>query len=181
MAKAYVFLADGFEEVEGITIVDILRRAEIDVTMISINDSVEILGAHGIVISADKVFEEVGFDDVDMLILPGGMPGTKNLAKHKGLINLLKDFDDADKMIAAICAAPTILGENEILKGRHATCYPGYEDKLIGATIVNKNVVCDDNIITSQSLSTAIEFSLAIVSHFKGYAVKEKVKKAIVY
>ena len=181
MAKVYIFLADGFEEVEAITVVDLLRRADIDVTLISINDNVEILGAHGIVISADKVFEEVGFSDVDMLILPGGVTGTKNLAKHSDLIEQLKDFNENNKMIAAICAAPTVLGANDILKGRKATCYPGLENELIGAYIVDENVVCDENIITSKGLGTAIEFSLTIISHFQGSEMAQKIRKAIIY
>lgn len=181
MSQIYVFLADGFEEVEGLTVVDLLRRAELDVTMVSIMDTVEIIGAHGIVVSADKVFEEVNFDDVDMLVLPGGMPGTKHLASHQGLAEKLKEFENANKMIGAICAGPMVLGMNGILDGKKATCYPGFEDQLKGATVVTQPVVTDENVITSRGVGTAIEFGLAIIEHFLGVDVTKNIKDSIIY
>ena len=130
MAKVCVFLAEGFEEVEGLTVVDLLRRAGEEVLMVSIGTSLEVTGSHGIKVSADRLFEEADYSDADMLVLPGGMPGTLHLGEHKGLTELLIKFNEADKKVAAICAAPGVFGANGILKGRKATCYPGCEVKL---------------------------------------------------
>ena len=116
--KVYIFLADGFEEIEGLTVVDIMRRAKIDVETISITGQKQINGAHKIIVEADRLFEETDFSDGDMLVLPGGMPGTLNLKEHEGLRNLIGEFDKKKKYLAAICAAPSILSELGILKGR---------------------------------------------------------------
>ena len=120
--KVYIFLADGFEEIEGLTVVDIMRRAKIDVETISITGQKQINGAHKIIVEADRLFEETDFSDGDMLVLPGGMPGTLNLKEHEGLRNLIGEFDKKKKYLAAICAAPSILSELGILKGRKALC-----------------------------------------------------------
>lgn len=181
MAKVYVFIADGFEEIEGLTVVDLLRRAGIETTMVSISENVEILGAHGIVVSVDKIFEEVSFDEVDMLVLPGGMPGTKNLAKHEQLMEKVREFHLQDKWIAAICAAPSILGENDLLIGKKATCYPGFEEKLYGAEVLEDSVVKDGNIITSRGLGTAIPFAIEIIKQLLGEEEGEKIRKSIVF
>lgn len=181
MAKVYTFLADGFEEIEGLTVVDLLRRAGIDTTMISISDTVEIYGGHGIVVTADKVFDEVSFDDVDMLVLPGGKVGVQNIGKHKELLNRIEEFVSDGKMVAAVCAAPSILGELELLKGRRATCYPGWEEHLHGAFTVTDSVVIDENIITSRGLGTSIDFALAIIRHFKGEEEAVNIANSIVY
>lgn len=181
MALVKVFLADGFEEIEGLTVVDLLRRAEIEVSMVSITDRIEIVGAHNIVIKADEIFNESDFANTKMLVLPGGMPGTKNLMEHEELRALLNRFYAEDKMIAAICAAPSVLGLNNILVGKKATCYPGFEDKLVGAIYEDSKVVKDNNIITSKGLGTAIEFALSIIRHFKGKEVADKIEKSIIY
>lgn len=181
MSKVLVCLADGFEEIEGLTVVDLLRRAEIDVTMISISDTIEIIGAHGIVVTADKIYDEVHIDEADMLVLPGGMPGTNNLAKHEELVGKLKQFEEEGKWIAAICAAPSVLGMNGILEGRRATCYPGFEDKLIGANVVTDKVVTDHHVITSRGLGTAIEFALEIIRQLKDDRTANQVKESIIY
>lgn len=181
MSKVYIFLADGFEEVECLTVVDLLRRASIDTTMISLSDTVEIYGAHGIVVTADKVFDEVSFDDVDMLVLPGGKVGVKNMSKHKELLNRIEEFSSDGKMVAAICAGPSVLGGLELLRGRRATCYPGWEEDLKGAVIVTDSVVVDENIITSRGLGTSIDFALAIIRHFKGKEEVAKIATSIIY
>ncbi|BBF44346.1 DJ-1/YajL/PfpI superfamily protein [Lachnospiraceae bacterium KM106-2] len=181
MSKVFVFLADGFEEIEGLTVVDLLRRAEIDVTMISVTDTIEVMGAHGIVVTADKIYEEVHMDEADMLVLPGGMPGTKTLGKHEPLVTKLKEFEKQGKWIAAICAAPSVLGMNGILQGRKATCYPGFEDKLQGAEVVKDKVVIDNHVITSRGLGTAIEFASEIIAQFKGQETARKIKEDIIY
>lgn len=181
MKKVCIFLADGFEEIEGLTVVDLLRRSEIHIDMVSIMKKKEINGAHGIQIMADCLFEEENFEDIDMLVLPGGMPGTLNLEAHKELNQLLISFAKSKKKIAAICAAPRVLGDLGILKGKRAVCYPGNEARLVGATVSEEKVMIDDNIITSRGLGTAIEFSLAIIETLKGPEEAERIKKAIIY
>ena len=177
----YIFLADGFEEIEGLMVVDLLRRADIDITMVSISDKRQVTGAHGIPVIADAVFKEVDFNNKEMLILPGGMPGTTNLMEHEELIKLLTDHNRAGKMLGAICAAPSVLGMNGILKGKHATCFPGFEEKLLGAVYVNEKVVQDKNIITSKGLGTALEFAAAIIEYYKGKEAAEKIKASVQY
>lgn len=181
MAKVYLFLANGFEEVEGLTVVDILRRANVDVTMVSITGEIYVTSSRMIVIKADALFENVKFSDADMLVLPGGMPGTKNLAAHEGLDQLLKEFHRDGKKLSAICAAPSVLGSKGLLKGRKATCYPGYEEALTGANVKNEAVVVDGNFITSKGMGTSIDFALAIVKNLVGEAEAVKIAKVIQY
>lgn len=179
MAKVYIFLADGYEEIEGLTVVDLLRRASIEIFMVSVTGNINVTGAHHITTSADLLFEDVDFTDADMLVLPGGMPGTVHLEEHEGLDKLLKEFHAKGKSLAAICAAPSILGTKELLKGKNATCYPGYEEKLIGASVRNEIVVVDGNIITSKGMGTTIDFSLSLIKDIKGAAEAKKIADAI--
>lgn len=181
MSKVYIFLSDGFEEIEGLTVVDLLRRAEIDISMVSIMDRKSVTGAHGITIEADVLYDDVDFSQAEMLVLPGGMPGTKHLGEHEALVARLKSFNDKNKLIAAICAAPSVLGVNGILKGKKATCYPGFEDKLIDALVSDEAVVKDQNIITSRGLGTAIPFALKIIELLKGKDASELISKSIIY
>lgn len=181
MSKVYIFLADGFEEIEGLTVVDMLRRADIDITMVSISGKLDITGGHQIIVKADALFEETDFDDADMLVLPGGKVGTDNLSNHDGLDKLLKDFASKDKYLSAICAAPSILGTKGLLKDRQAICYPGFEQYLNGAEIVNKAVVVDGNIITSKGMGTAIDFSLALIKVLKSKEDATKIASSIQY
>ena len=181
MSKVGIFLADGFEEIEGLTVVDLLRRAGIDIDMISITKTKEVTGSHQIVILADKLYEEVTVQNYDMLVLPGGMPGTKNLGAHKELVTLLKQFAKEEKRISAICAAPSILGDNGILDGKQAVCYPGFEERLKGAVIKDKNVVVDGCIITSKGMGTAIDFGLVIIETLINKETALKVKTSICY
>lgn len=164
MAKVYIFLADGFEEIEALTVVDLLRRAGINISMVSITGRLEVKGAHHISVMADILFENANFDDAELLVLPGGMPGTAHLMEHEGLDNLLKEINKKKKNIAAICAAPSVLGSKGILAGKRATSYPGFESKLTDSIIVNQDVVEDGNIITSKGLGTAIDFSLSLIN-----------------
>lgn len=164
MSKVYIFLADGFEEIEALTVVDLLRRADIDITMVSVSGSLDVMGGHRITVRADKLFEELNFSDADMLVLPGGKMGTDNLSVHEGLDKLLKNFAKQDKLLSAICAAPSILGNKGLLKGKKAICYPGFEEYLTGAKVVDTDVVTDGNIITSKGMGTSIDFSLAIIT-----------------
>ncbi|WP_343209217.1 DJ-1 family glyoxalase III [Anaerolentibacter hominis] len=178
MAKTYLFLADGFEEIEGLTVVDLLRRAGIDITMVSIQGDLKITGSHGIVVQADKLFSEIDPEDADMLILPGGLPGTNHLAEHEGLVKALKQFYKEGKMLAAICAAPGVLGMNHILEGKRATCFPGHEEKLLGAEYTGEKVTVDKNVITGRGMGASMEFGLEIVSHFKGKDAADKLAKS---
>ena len=173
----YIFLAQGFEEIEALATVDILRRAEIDVKMVSIDSGLEVKGAHGIKVIADIMFNDIA-EEPEMLILPGGMPGTINLGKFEQLCDMLKK---AKCPIAAICAAPSVFGELGLLQGKKATCYPGFEDKLYGAEISQSPVVVSENVITSRGAGTAHLFGFALVSILKNEEIAENLKKIMMY
>lgn len=181
MARVYIFVADGFEEIEGLTVVDLLRRAGIDIVMVSIMGKKSVRGAHNITIEADGIFEDMNFADGDMLVLPGGMPGTTNLMKHQGLDKLLKDFDSKKKPLAAICAAPTILSSKGMLNGKDATCYEGMEAEMSHANIVDAPVVIDGHITTSKGVGTAIDFALSLISTLKDKDEASKIAAQILY
>lgn len=181
MKKVCVFFTEGFEEVEGLTIVDLLRRAGIEVCMASVTGKSAVTGAQGITIQTDKLFEEVDVCDGDMLVLPGGQPGTSNLGEYEPLTELLKAWNKEGKRIGAICAAPTVLGTLDILKGKKATCYPGCENQLTGAEIVSDRVVTDGNITTSRGIGTAISFALELISLLLDEKTALEIKKSIVY
>lgn len=179
MSKVNVYLADGFEEVEGLTVVDLLRRAGIETDMVSIMGRKEITGARKIPVLADKLFEEQ--DDPDVIVLPGGMPGTLHLKAHEGLADLIRKADKEGKLLAAICAAPTIYGEMGLLEGKNATCYPGMEDKLLGANWQEQSVVVDGNFVTSRGVGTAIAFALTLVTILKDEETAKSLANSIVY
>lgn len=181
MKTVSVFLADGFEEIEGLTIVDILRRAGIQVDTVSVSGDKTVHGAHQIDVQADFLFEEMDFTQTDMLVLPGGMPGTKNLMKHKGLRGLLEAHHEQGQYIAAICAAPSILGEFGFLKGRKACCYPSFEEKLEGADVVQDAVCVDAHLITSRGMGTAIPFALRLTGLLCGEEKAEEIGRSIIY
>ncbi len=181
MAKVYIFLANGYEEIEGLTVVDLLRRAGVETVMVSITGDIFVTGSHQIMTKADSLFEQTDFTDADMFVLPGGMPGTKNLNAHEGLEGVLKEASKQNKKLAAICAAPIVLGSKGLLKGKKATCYPGHEGDLIGAQIINAHVVEDGNIITSKGMGTAIDFSLSIIKNLVSEEESVKIAKAIQY
>jgi 4-methyl-5(b-hydroxyethyl)-thiazole monophosphate biosynthesis len=168
MKKVFIFLADGFEETEAIATIDVLRRGGLDVTTVSISEKTVITGAHNIPVVADELFTEVDFSIGEMLILPGGMPGASNLNAHEGLKALLKQYYSDGKRLAAICAAPLVLGGLDLLQGKKATAYPGFEHTLKGATYSEKGVVKDGRIITGRGPGWAIDFGLVIVSELQG-------------
>ncbi len=168
MKTAYLFLATGFEEIEALTVIDMLRRAEIDVTTVSISRNLQVEGAHGVPVAADCTWVELSSEDVEWLILPGGMPGTKHLGECKPLVSLLQRQAAAHKNIAAICAAPSVLGQAGLLNGYKATCYPGFEQLLTGATLTGERVTVDRNIITANGPGSAIPFAKAIITQIKG-------------
>ena len=177
MGIIYLFLAKGFEEIEALATVDILRRADLQVKTVSISNQLLVIGVHGIAIQADTLFDDESFSDASMLILPGGMPGASNLEAHSGLRTLLLEFARDSKPISAICAAPYVLGKLNILNGVKATCYPGFEDNLLGAKKSSKSVVADGNIITGNGPGAACKFAYKIVEHFCGKNVVEDLKK----
>jgi 4-methyl-5(b-hydroxyethyl)-thiazole monophosphate biosynthesis len=166
--KTYVFLADGFEEIEAVVTIDILRRAEVEVQTISISSHKEVTGAHGISIIANQLFEGVDFSDAEMLILPGGMPGTKNLEEHARLKTLLAEQAAKCGYIAAICAAPSILGKMGLLRGKEAVCFPGFESTLLGASLSTEKVVHSNTTITAKGAGAATDFALKLVELLKG-------------
>ncbi len=174
-----VHLAKGFEETEAVAVMDVLRRANIDAHFVSLGVFRQVIGAHGIMIEADYRYDEIDYGCCEMIVLPGGMDGTKGLASHRGVKKQLLNFAREGKGIAAICAAPMILGQLGILEGRKATIYPGMEEHLIGAEHVEEDVVRDINIITSRGPSTAMAFGLAIVEFFKGKEAADEVAKGL--
>lgn len=181
MKKTYLFLAEGFEEVEALTVVDLLRRAEIACTMVSVTGECKVTGSHGITVLADRLFEDGTLSDADMLILPGGFPGYKNLAAHTGLKDLLFSYNTQEKFIAAICGAPSVLGAYGLLKGRMATCYPGMEAQLPDATCIKKKVVEDGHIITSRGVGTALDFAVAIIEKLAGLNQGCKIAESVLH
>lgn len=181
MKKVFLFLADGFEELEAVAPIDILRRAEIDITTVSVMGRKEVKGAHNLTIVADKLFEELDYTNNEMLILPGGMPGTSNLENHAGLKKLLEQQAAKKNKISAICAAPSILGKMGLLNGKEAICYPGFEQFLSGAKISTKKLVKADNIITAKGPGVAIDFGLAIVEELKGKTIADQVAQGMIY
>jgi len=162
MAKVYAFVSDGMEEVECLAVCDVLVRAGVDVKLVSIMGRKEITGSHGFKITADTVFEDIT-DDADVLFLPGGQPGTTHLGAHEGLAGMLKAHAAAGKRLAAICAAPSVLGGLGLLNGYEATCFPGYEEKLLEATCTGAGVVTDRLVTTGRGMGCSIDMGLELV------------------
>lgn len=181
MKKIGIFLADGFEEIEGLTVVNILRRAGMEAKMISIMERKEICGSHKISVQADALFEDVDFAQLDGVVLPGGMPGTLNLGAHAGVNEIIKSFAREGRLVAAVCAAPSVLGQAGLLQGRKATCYPGYEDKLTGAEVIYDEVAEAGNIITSRGMGTTIAFALRITAYLAGEEKAQELAEKIIY
>ena len=176
----YTFLADGFEEIEALAIVDILRRAEIDIELISVKDDITVCGAHGICVNADKTISEID-DNYDAIFLPGGYPGYVNLSQNKKVTAILKDAFKQGRKIIAICAAPSILGELGFLSGKEACCFTGFEEKLLGAKVTFDDVCVSDNIITSRGAGTAHSLGFALVEIFKGKKMSDSLKNTMLY
>ena len=175
MKKAIVFLANGFEEMEATGTVDILRRGGIDTKTVSITDDHKVVGAHHMEYMADALLSETDFSGIDALILPGDMPGASNLNESEAVKEALLQQYRQGGIVAAICAAPMVLGGLGLLKGRKATCYPGFEPKLIGATVTGEAVEVDGNVVTGRGPGLVFNFGLALVSVLKGDAVAEEV------
>lgn len=181
MKKVGVFLADGFEEIEALTVVDLLRRAEIYVDSISVEMQEAVRGSHGICVQADAVFEETDLAEYDMLVLPGGLPGTTNLREHRGVCSAVKGFLAEGRYVAAICAAPLVLHELGLLRGKKATCYPTVGPNLQEAVLTGGKTAVDGQIITGRSAGGAIEFALKIIEILSGKEKAKEVAEGIVY
>lgn len=168
---SFVFLADGFEEIEALTVVDVMRRAGMAVRTVSITDNKQVHGAHGVIVETDMTFKTADFSDAEWLICPGGMPGAENLHKFDALNDLLKVHSMHPGKVAAICAAPAVvLAPLGLLRDITATCYPGFDGQLTagGAEYVNERVVVHENVITANGPSSSLLFALAIVASSQG-------------
>jgi len=163
----YVLLADGFEEIEAIAPIDVMRRGGLNVATAGVGKK-EVTGSHSITITADTLVDEINMEDVEGIILPGGMPGTLNLQKNEKVIELVRYCFENEILLAAICAAPMILGELGILDGKEAVCFPGFEEHLKGAEYCDCSVVVFDNVITAKGAGAALELGSAIVDYFSG-------------
>ena len=181
MKNVYVFFAEGFEEIEALTVVDLLRRADVSVKMTGISGEGSVTGSHGICVGMDTSIDEVSLEEAAMLVLPGGMPGTKNLEAHEGLMAQVDAYYAGGKYVADICAAPSIFGHRGILKGRRACCYPGIEAHLEGAEVTAGPVEIADNVITSRGMGTAMDFALAIVEVLCGKEKAQEMAEAVVH
>ena len=176
MKTIFVFLAEGFEEIEALTPVDVLRRAGLSVQTVSVMDEQVVTGAHGVPVLADKMFAEINPEDAEMILLPGGMPGATNLDAHEGLGQMILTFAEEGKPLAAICAAPLVFGNRGLLQGKKATCYPGFEVYLQGTEYTAALVEKDDNFITAKGPGAALEFAFAIVEKYCGCQMVNELK-----
>ena len=180
MKKTAIILTEGFEEVEALTVVDLLRRAQIVCDTVSLEGSPTVRGSHGITVQVDAAFSETDFDSYDGIILPGGR-GHVHLAESEALLALLRQFCAQGKLTAAICAAPTVLAKAGLLEGKKAVCYPGMEGQLLGADAGSEPVVVDGTVITSRGVGTAIPFALALIAYLDDAGRADKLASEIVY
>lgn len=172
-------LLPGFEEIEAVTLIDVLRRA--DVTVVVASDAAgPVTGSHGIAVTADQPLDAVAADRLDMIVLPGGMPGARHLAEHPRVQALVRELAEAGKITAAICAAPIALAAAGVHRGHRVTCYPGFEDRLAGADVVAERVVIDGKVATSRGPGTALEFALALVGLLEGEPVAAKLRAGMI-
>ena len=178
--KAVVFLADGFEECEGLIVVDILRRAGVDTIMASVMEDLQIDSSRHIIVQADAMAGDIDFDTVDLVVLPGGRLGTENLGASELVTEKLREFA-ADKHAAAICAAPSLLASLGMLEGKKATCHPDFEGQMKGAVLTGESVAVDGNIITGQGLGASFDFAFELVKILVGEEKAEQIKKSICY
>lgn len=181
MANLAIFMATGFEECEALLVVDLVRRAKLDIKTVSITGEQIVTSSHGVPVVTDMLLEDVDFDGLDMIILPGGMPGTLNLEANETLMSWVDKFYEQGKCVSAICAAPSIFGHRGLLEGRNAVSYPGFEKDLAGANVTTNPVEVSDHVTTSRGLGTAIDFGLAIVARYAGQEKADEIAHAIVY
>ncbi len=180
MHKILIPLSPGFEETEAITLIDILRRAKINVTTAGLTAG-PITGSHNIAVIPDTPLSKIDKDAFDMILLPGGQPGTDNMLKNDTVIEIIRDFQNNNKITAAICAAPSVLAAAGILDGKNVTSYPGYEEKLGKVNYSKQSVVIDGTVMTSRGAGTAAEFAFAIIALLENRETANKIKKAMLY
>ncbi len=182
MEKIAVFFAQGYEEIEALTVVDVLRRAQMDVMMVSITKDHQVTGSHGITVEMDHLFEEIDFEAIDMIVLPGGLAGTKALEAYEPLMEQVDDFYKKEKWLAAICAAPSILGHRGYLAGRRACSYPTFESHLDGANVCrDAGAVTDGKLITGRGMGCSVDFALEILKNLRGEQSAGEMAEKIVY
>lgn len=181
MKRTVMLFAEGFETVEALVVVDILRRGGVEVTMTSITEEEFVRSSQGVNVEMDAVLGEVDVLDYDAVILPGGMPGTLHLGESEAVKKALLAMNDAGKIISAICAAPGVLGKYGLLEGKKACSYPDHEKNLTGATVMREPVVTDGNVITSRGLGTALEFGLRLLEVLESTEKADQIRNAIVY
>lgn len=175
----YMFFANGFEEVEAIATLDVIRRAGIEIKSVGVGNKT-VTGSHGIPVVCDIVNNDINtFEGVEGVILPGGMPGTTNLYADETVNKAVDYCAEYNRLLAAICAAPLILGRKNLLDGKDAICFPGFEDELTGATISNECVCTSGNVITAKGMGSAVNFGLAIVAYFKGQSYAAELKSSL--
>lgn len=179
MKTIFVFLATGFEEIEALTPVDVLRRAGLSVQTVSVMEEQTVSGAHGVPVVADRMFADINLEDAEMILLPGGLPGATNLDAHQGLSDMILAFAAEGKPLAAICAAPLVLGNRGLLDGKKATCYPGFETYLAGADYTANLVEVDGNFITGKGPGAAMAFAFAIVEKYCGKVKVQELKQGM--
>lgn len=173
--RVYVCLATGFEDMEALGTLDVLRRAGVDARTVSMTGDVMVTTAHGVTVKCDELFEEADFDAAEMVVLPGGLPGATNLDAHEGLAAVLRGFSAKGKWVAAICAAPMVLGHLGLLDGRRATCYPGFESHLHGAATAGSPVEVDGRVVTGKGPGFTFDFALTLVAQLCGRAKADEV------
>lgn len=179
MKTICIFLAEGFEEIEALFPLDIMRRGGLEVKTVSVTGYQTVTGSHHVPVIADLLFEELKEEEVEMIVLPGGLPGATNLDAHAGLDKLIRNFAAAHKPLAAICAAPLVYGKRGLLKGKKATCYPGFEKYLEGAEYTGHLIEHADNFILGKGPGAAWEFGFALLEKFAGKAKAEEVRKGM--
>lgn len=181
MEKIYVFFAPGFEDIEALSIIDVCRRANLNVVTVSTTGEQSVVSAHNVPIVTDALFEELDYSDAALIFLPGGMPGATNLYAHEGLREVILAQYEAGKPLGAICAAPLVYGRMGLLKGRKTTCYPGFEGELQGAIPTGELIVCDDQFFLGKGPGAALRLGYAIVEHFCGKAKADEICAGMLY
>lgn len=181
LGRVIVFLAEGFEEVEALTVVDYLRRVDIVVDTVSITEERQVKGAHDIVVMADKTIDELDLVNYTTVVIPGGMPGASNLRDNEEVTNIVKEIYEKQKLVAAICAGPIVLHRAGILNDKLVTSFPGFEEELTGSSHTGKNVERDANIITARGPYFAVDFALEIVDYLLGEEKVEELKDSILF
>lgn len=179
--QAVVIFADGYEEVEALCVVDLLRRAGVKVSMLALNGEREVTGSHGITFVMDGAFDEIKADEIDAIVLPGGLPGTTNLRNSEELKNFVLKMDEQQKIVSAICAAPTVLNDAGICKGKRVTSYPSFKEEFTESEYLLEAVVEDGNMVTSRGVGTALDFALVLIKKMISDEKAREIKTSIIY